>query len=235
VGGGWREVGGGRWMAIIITGCVCLSANTYNVTEFPELCPALVVETELEGCVCVCVCVCVCGVRACVWCACVWCACVYACASYVYMHVHVCEYVLGAHTSVAHAKNRKLPSQIVKLPYPSPDSPLLLPPYSFLSHLPPPLASPPASILFPYPSAHASLSLTILCNISVDLLHGTVVLEQLQHVAVGLPQKLHPGCQKHTIRTLLSSFSTHRTEEQTERECVFMTMLGKNGWLGTGK
>ncbi len=55
---------------------------------------------------------------------------------------------------------------------------------------------------------------TFLGHISIDLEHSVVVLQQLEHVAVGLPEELHPGREDDTIRPFLRSLATHHTQQE---------------------
>ena len=55
---------------------------------------------------------------------------------------------------------------------------------------------------------------TVLGDIGVDSLNGVVVLQQLQHVAVGLPEELHPGRQDDAVRAFLRALAAHGAQQQ---------------------
>lgn len=57
---------------------------------------------------------------------------------------------------------------------------------------------------------------TLLGNVMVQALHLGVVTQQVQALAVGLPQELHPGSEKKAIGTILSVLSTHSAQEHTK-------------------
>lgn len=56
---------------------------------------------------------------------------------------------------------------------------------------------------------------TLLGNVMVQAFHLGVVSQQVQALAVGLPQELHPGSEQQAICTILSVLSTHSTQEYT--------------------
>lgn len=55
----------------------------------------------------------------------------------------------------------------------------------------------------------------------VQALHFGVVSQQVQALAVGLPQELHPGSQKQAVSTILSVLSTYSTQKHTEKSQKF--------------
>lgn len=50
----------------------------------------------------------------------------------------------------------------------------------------------------------------------VQTLHLGVVSQQVQALAVRLPQELHPGSEQQAIGTILSVLSTHSAQEHTK-------------------
>lgn len=59
----------------------------------------------------------------------------------------------------------------------------------------------------------------------VQALHFGVVPQQVQALAVGLPQELHPGSEQQAISTILSVLSTHSTQENTEVKTSSMFII----------
>ena len=57
---------------------------------------------------------------------------------------------------------------------------------------------------------------TLLGDVMVQALHLGVVPQQVQALAVGLPQELHPRSEQQAIGTILSVLSTHSTQENTK-------------------
>lgn len=50
----------------------------------------------------------------------------------------------------------------------------------------------------------------------VQALHFGVVSQEIQALAVGLPQELHPRSEKQAVSTILSVLSTYSTQKYTE-------------------
>lgn len=68
-----------------------------------------------------------------------------------------------------------------------------------------------------FPELHSPLVLEAelegkLGHVSIHVQVSLVILEQLQHVAIGLPEEFHPWSQQDTISPLLSSFSTNSAQ-----------------------
>lgn len=57
--------------------------------------------------------------------------------------------------------------------------------------------------------------LTLLGNVVVEALHLGVVTQQVQALAVGFPQKFHPGSEQQTVCTILGVFTTHSAQKYT--------------------
>lgn len=66
---------------------------------------------------------------------------------------------------------------------------------------------------------------TLLGNVMVQALHLGVVSQQVQALAVGLPQELHPRSEKQAISTILSVLSTHSAQEHTKITTNSMSII----------
>ncbi len=67
--------------------------------------------------------------------------------------------------------------------------------------------------------------ITLLGDVMVQALHLGVVSQQVQALAVGLPQELHPGSEQETISTILSVLSTHSAQEHTKVTTSSVSMI----------
>ena len=61
---------------------------------------------------------------------------------------------------------------------------------------------------------YTHISHTFFGDLGIQSLNGVVVLEKLEHVAVGLPEELDPGSQEHPVRPLLHPLPAHCTQQQ---------------------
>jgi len=57
---------------------------------------------------------------------------------------------------------------------------------------------------------------TLLGDVMVQALHLGVVPQQIQTLAVGLPQELHPGGEQQAVGTILGVLSTDGAQEHTD-------------------
>lgn len=66
---------------------------------------------------------------------------------------------------------------------------------------------------------------TLLGNVMVQALHLGVVSQQIQALAVGLPQELHPGSEQQAICTILSVLSAHSAQQHANITTSSMSII----------